>query len=329
MTVFRSIGGRELKLFSRIGYGGGGSCAPVLQAAMGVATGVADVVVVYRAMNERSEYRFGTGALKQTPLVTSEAGQYGLHAVQGLRTAAACMAMAMRRYMHEFGATAEDFGRIAVTMRDYAATNPNAWFFGKPITLDDYFASRMIADPFRLLDCCQQSDGAVALVITSAERARDLRQKPVHIRAAAQGLCDDQHEMVSYYRDDILSFAEARLVARQLYAMAGLGPADMDAAVFYDHFGPAMLPQLEAYGFCDRGEAPAFVRDGRIGRGGSLPVNTHGGQIGEAYIHGMNGIAEAVRQLRGQAVNQVEGVQNMLVTAGPNIPTSGLILGTP
>ncbi len=210
---------------------------------------------------------------------------------------------------------------------DFASTNPNAWFYGKPITVDDYLSSRFIAEPFRLLDCCQQSDGAVAFVLTSTARARDLRSKPVLVRAAAQGACDDQQVMSNFYRADISSFSEASLVARQLYAKAGLTPAGIDAAVLYDHFAPTILPQLEAFGFCARGEAKDMIRAGAIARGGQLPVNPHGGQVGEAYIHGLNGIAEAVRQVRGTAANQVGGLRNILVSAGTGVPTSGLILG--
>lgn len=329
--VFRALGGKELKFFSRIHYGGGGTCAPILQAAMAIATGVANTVVVYRAMNERSEYRYGN-ALNvggQNGVVSAEASLYGLHSVLGLRSPAACIGMMMRRYMHDHGATEEDFGRIAVSQRDFASTNPKAWFYGKPITLEDYQQSRMIADPFRLLDCCQQSDGAVAMVLTSAERARDLPQKPVMVRAAAQGACDDQLMMTSFYRPEITSVSETRLVAKQLYAMAGITPEDIQVAILYDHFGPGVMPQLEAYGFCKKGEAKELVRGGVIARGGRLPVNTHGGQVGEAYIHGMNGVAEGIRQVRGTAANQVAGVHNVLVTAGVGIPTSGLILGNP
>jgi acetyl-CoA acetyltransferase len=120
---------------------------------------------------------------------------------------------------------------------------------------------------------------------------------------------------------------EMGLVARQLYSMAGVGPADIQTAVLYDHFTPFVLPQLEEFGFCGRGEAKDFIRDGHIARGGKLPVNTHGGQIGEAYIHGLNGVAEGARQVRGSAVNQVSGVEHALVTAGTGVPTSGVILG--
>ena len=244
----------------------------------------------------------------------------------GLGTPAATVAMQARRYMHEYGATSEDFGRVAVADRRHAATNPHAFFYGKPITLEDHQASRMIVDPLHLLDCCQETDGAVALVVVSAERARDLRAaaggaSPPRRRAAAR----DQFVMTSYYRDDI-GIPEMGVVGRELWRQSGLGPDDMPMAILYDHFTPYVLMQLEELGFCGRGEAPGFIADGAIEVGGRLPLNTHGGQLGEAYIHGMNGIAEAVRQIRGTSVNPVADVEHVLVTAGTGVPTSGLVL---
>jgi len=233
----------------------------------------------------------------------------------------------MRRYMHETGATSLDFANYSVVARKHAATNPNAFFYGKPITVEDHQASRMIADPLRLLDCCQESDGGVALVVTSAERARDLRQKPVLIRAAAQGSPAAMVSLASFYRPDITPRDECEAAARQLYAQARLTPKDLQVAILYDHFGPSVLASLEGYGFCAPGEAKDFIKNGNIEVGGTLPVNTHGGQLGEAYIHGMNGVAEGVRQLRGTAANQVSGVHNVLVTGGSGVPTSAAILG--
>ena len=325
IEVFRNIGGRELKFFGRTDYGGGAACAPLLQAALAVEAGIAQVVVCYRAMNERSQYRFGQGFVPP-PFANAESANWSWTVPFGLVTPAAWVAMAARRYMHDFGATSEDFGRVSVACRRHAATNPHAWFHGKPITLADHQASRWIVEPLHLLDCCQESDGAVALVVTSTARARELRQRPVLVRAVAQGAMDDQMNMTSFYRRDISSLAEMALVARQLYAMAGIGPRDIQTAVLYDHFSPFVLPQLEVFGFCGRGEGKDFVRSGNIELGGTLPVNTHGGQLGEAYIHGLNGVCEAVRQVRGTAVNQVRGVEHVLVTAGTGVPTSGAIL---
>ncbi len=327
MEVHRLIGGKSLKMFSRIHYGGGAACAPLMQAAMAVATGVCECVVVYRAMNERSEYRFGTGVADRPANASYEASNFGWYSPHGLLTPASWVAMAATAYMNKYGATSEDLGRISVGARAMAANNPNAWFYQKPITLEDHQNSRWICEPLRLLDCCQESDGAVACVIVAAERANELQQKPVYIRGAAQGACDDQQAMNSYYRDDVARLSECELVAQQLYAQAGIGPKDIQTAVIYDHFTPYVLTQLEEYGFCPRGEAKDFVRGGEHLLSGSLPVNTHGGQLGEAYIHGLNGVAEGVRQVRGQSCNQVDNVEHVLVTAGTGVPTSGLILG--
>lgn len=325
--VIHNLGGGDLRFFSRIHYGGGAACGPIHQAAMAIATGAAEVVVCYRAMNERSEQRFGAGVQNRPSAPTVEQVGFGWYAPYGLLTPAAWVAMFAQRYLHTFGATTEDFGRVAVADRKHAATNPAAWFYEKPITLEDHQNSRWVVEPMRLLDCCQESDGAVAVVVTSPERARDLKQKPAMIRAAAQAMGSNQKMMTSYYRDDISGIPEMGLVARQLFETAELTPDDIQTAVLYDHFTPFVLAQLEEFGFCKAGEAKDFIRDGRIELGGALPINTHGGQLGEAYIHGMNGIAEGVRQVRGTAANQVPNVEHVLVTAGTGVPTSGIILG--
>jgi acetyl-CoA acetyltransferase len=325
MEVANALGIPELSFFSRIEYGGGGGCAAVGQAAMAVAGGLADVVVCYRALNERSGHRFGS-AVSLQPITAPVLAQMAWGTYCGLLTAGQFAAMYGRRYMHKYGATTDDFGAVAVASREHAATNPKAFFHGQPITLDDHRASRWISEPLRMLDCCQESDGGVAIVVTSVERARDLPNQPVLIRAAAQGSVAPQGPMTSFYRDDIATLPESGLVAKKLYAMAGLGPPDMSAAIIYDHFTPYVLGQLEEFGFCGPGEAGAFVADGNLGLKGSLPTNTNGGQLGEAYIHGLNGIAEAVRLVRGEAVNQVPNVANVLVTSGAAVPTSGLIL---
>lgn len=228
--------------------------------------------------------------------------------------------MAAQCYLHAHGLTPEAFGHVAVVDRKYAATNPAAWFHGRPITLADHAASRWIAEPLRLLDCCQETDGGQALVVTSLERSRQLRRPPAVIAAAAQGSGRAQEQMTSFYRDDLTGLPEMGVVARQLWRTSGCGPADIDVGILYDHFTPFVLMQLEEFGFCGRGEAPDFVAAER------LPLNTHGGQLGEAYLHGMNGVAEAVRQVRGTSVNQVPGASRVLVTAGTGVPTSGLVL---
>ncbi|MEU3725756.1 lipid-transfer protein [Streptomyces sp. NPDC031705] len=319
ITVAQAAGIGELSFFSRIHYGGGAACATVQQAALAVATGVAEVVVCYRAFNERSGRRFGSGVQQREP--SAEGAALGWSLPWGLLTPASWVAMAAQRYLHAYHLTPEAFGHVAVTGRRHAANNPAAYFHGRPITLADHAASRWIVEPLRLLDCCQETDGGQALVVTTAERARDLRQRPAVITAAAQGAGRRQEGMTSFYRDDLTGLPEMDVVARQLWRTSGLRPSDIDVGILYDHFTPFVLMQLEAFGFCGPGEAADFTA------AGALPLNTHGGQLGEAYLHGMNGIAEAVRQLRGTSVNQLPGAEHVLVTAGTGVPTSGLILG--
>ncbi len=229
--------------------------------------------------------------------------------------------MAAQRYLHAYGLSPEVFGQVAVVDRRHAARNPAAYFYGKPITLAEHAASRWIVEPLRLLDCCQETDGGQAIVVTSVERARDLPNPPAVITAAAQGAGRGQEQMTSFYRDELTGLPEMGVVARQLWRTSGLAPGDIDVGILYDHFTPFVLMQLEEFGFCGPGEGAEFVA------AGELPLNTHGGQLGEAYLHGMNGIAEAVRQLRGTSVNQVAGAARALVTAGTGVPTSGLLLG--
>ncbi len=285
---------------------------------MAIAAGVAEVVVCYRAFNERSGRRFGSGVQHREP--SAEGVALGWSLPFGLLTPASWVAMAAQRYLHTYGLTPEAFGHVAVTDRRYAATNPAAWFHGRPITLADHAASRWIVEPLRLLDCCQETDGGQAIVVTSLARARALAQRPAVIAAAAQGAGRAQEQMTSFYRDDLTGLPEMSVVARRLWHTSGLTAEDIDVAILYDHFTPFVLMQLEEFGFCGKGEAAEFVREDR------LPLNTHGGQLGEAYLHGMNGIAEAVRQVRGTAVNQVPQAGRVLVTAGTGVPTSGLVL---
>ena len=324
--VARNLGFGELSMFGRVPFGGGASAGTVMHAAMAVATGVADVVVCYRAFNERSGNRFGnmSGRMGELPLWLSWYAPYGL------MTPAAWVGLYARPYMERYGVTNADFGRIAVVDRAHAATNPDAWFYERPITLEEHQVSRWIIEPvLRLLDCCQESDGGVAVVVTSTERARDLRQRAAVITAAAQGATFDSEVMTSYYRDDLDGLPEMGVVSDRLWRMSGLDPGDISTAFLYDHFTPFVLMQLEELGFCGRGEAKEWATVERLSVGGELPINTSGGLLGEAYIHGMNGITEAVRQVRGTSCNQVDTVDHVLVTAGTGVPTSGLILSQP
>jgi len=325
--VARNVGIGDLTFFSRIGYGGGAAAATVAHAAAAIHAGLADVVVCWRAFNERSGERYGLGQANRPMDTNADRAAYSWMTPFGLSTPAQWVAMFAQRYLHEYGATSEDFGRVAVLDRKHAATNPHAWFHGRPITLEEHQASRWIAEPLHLLDCCQETDGGQALVVVSAERAKDLPHPPAVVVGAAQGSGEDQHMMTSYYRPSISGIPEMGLVGDQLWQQSGLRPDDMDAAILYDHFTPFVLSQLEELGFCGRGEAKDFIADGHLELDGSLPTNTHGGQLGEAYLHGMNGIAEAVRLVRGTSVNQPGTVDHVAVTAGTGVPTSGLVLG--
>ncbi|MFK4038506.1 thiolase C-terminal domain-containing protein [Nonomuraea wenchangensis] len=300
-------------------FGGGSvSHAVVGQAALAVATGTAETVVCYRAINARSEFRMGgTGrGLPVSPEVQYQA-PYGYVAPPQQ------YAMYARAHMLRYGTTAEHFGTLAVTQRANAAKNPRA-LMRTPITLDDYLASRWIAEPFRLLDCCLETDGACAVVVTTAERARELRRPPVLISAAAWG--GGQSHLSA---GDPTVTAAAGLAPR-LYAQAGLGPEDVDVAEIYDCFTYSVIVQLEDYGFCPKGEGGPYVASGATALDGPLPVNTHGGFLSEGYVHGVNHIAEAVSQLRGDAGDrQVPGAEVALSTAQPGyiLPaTSALIL---
>ncbi|MEZ4217482.1 MAG: lipid-transfer protein [Myxococcota bacterium] len=325
VDLVRALGVENLRFSSRVGHGGGGSVGPLAHAVAAVDSGQADVVVCWRAMNERSEYRFGTsqmGASRGQAGAGSGFIEWSLPF--GAASPAAWTSVQAARYMHVYGVTNEDFGHVSVQLRKNASTNPNAWFYGKPITLADHQASRWIVEPvFRLLDCTQESDGGVAVVVTSRERARDLRQPPVRIVGATEAVPREFETVTSYYHDDLTRFAAGIACAKELYGRTGLGPRDMQVAMLYDHFTIAVLWHLEAWGFCEPGEAAAFVKDGHIALDGTIPVSPNGGHIGEAYIHGMNNIAEAVRQVRGTAANPVKDVEHVLVSAG----MSGAILG--
>ncbi len=315
----RCLGVKDLAYTTRIPGGGAAAVATVYQAMALVNAGLCHTVLIWRAMNERSQYRFGQPHTMEAAFQPGNGtGSLFWCMPFGAQTPATWESLNAQRYMQKYGVTNEDFGRVSVVQRKHAATNPAAWFYNKPITLADHQASKWIVEPvLRLLDCCQESDGGVAIVITSLERARDLKQKPVRITGACQSIPYNVEVISNYYHDqDLAIMPEAEGTAKRLYAQTGMKPEDMQVAMLYDAFTPQVLKQLEAFGFCKRGEARNFVKDGHIEVGGKLPVNTNGGLIGEAYIHGMNNIAEAVRQVRGTAANQVPNVHHVLVSSG-------------
>jgi acetyl-CoA acetyltransferase len=316
VELVRSLGISEVKWSSRVPYGGGGSQGVLLHASAAVLSGAADVVVVYRAVKARSGSRFGAARSAVLP-TTAHAGTTAQQWCMpfGVLTPASWMAMNATRYMDTFGVTSADFGRAVVQLRAYAATNPDARFFGRPITLVDHQASRWIAEPcIRLFDCCQETDGAVALVVTRDDRANDTRS-PLRIAAATSIAIFEEEIASNHYRPDLSVMDSSIATGKELFGSGIFVHDDIDVALIYDAFSPILLMQLEGLGFCGFGEAKDFIADGNLAPGGSLPCNTNGGLIGEGYIHGLNLTSEAVRQLRGSAVNQIEGAQTALVSA--------------
>ena len=305
VALTQHLGLKNLRWMSETGYGGTGANAAIAHAALAVASGMATTVVCYRALNERSGVRYGQAATWMSDVA---GGFAAFQMPWGLLTPAQAFAMFARRHMIAYGTTSEQFGAVSVATRHHATLNPRA-MMRKPITLEDHQASRMITDPLRLLDCCIESDGACAVVVTSAERARSLRQPPALIAGGAQASGPKAQGIV--FRET-LDVAESIHAAKDLYASAGLGPEDVDAVMIYDHFSPFVLFSLEAFGFCPIGEGGPFVADGHTRVGGALPVNTHGGSLSEAYIHGLNHVVEAVRQIRGVSTAQVPDAEVVL-----------------
>lgn len=302
--------------------GGGGVCAAIGNAAAGIVAGYANVVVVYRALAQGEFYRFGrsrdSGRIR---------GYWAFNRPNGLMTPAQWLGMQMRRHMYEFGTTSEHLGLIAVAANKHAQHNPRAVMYGRPITLEDHQNSRMIVDPYRLYDCCLETDGAAAMILVSAEHARDFQQPPVYLAASVQGSGQRQwHGVGGYHRPDFLGSNYSTMVDR-LYSAAGMGPEEIDVGQFYENFTGQVLTSIEDHRFCAQGEGGPFIEGGRIEharvaeRGaphaGEFPINTSGGNLAEAYTHGINLALEAVRQMRGQSTMQVQDAHTCLVAAGP------------
>ncbi|MFN7954104.1 MAG: lipid-transfer protein [bacterium] len=319
VEIARNLGIENLRFFASIAYGGGAGCATVALAAMAIATGQASVVVCWRARNRGSGGRPWAGTGAGVP------GDKQFTAPYGLVRPVDQIALLARRHMHEHGTTSAQLGAVAVACRKHAARNPAA-LMRTPMTLADHQASRWVAEPLRKLDCCLETDGALAVVVTSVERARDLRQRPAVVLAAAQASGERHFVMTDYYGPRFLETPSV-FAARDLFARAGVSAADIDVAQLYDAFTPLVLWSLEEYGFCDAGESGPMAASGALEwPDGSLPTNTSGGGLSEAYVHGFNLILEGVRQIRGTSTSQVEGAELSLVTSGAGVPTSALIL---
>jgi acetyl-CoA acetyltransferase len=336
-SLFAQWLGIDVRFTAMLSGGGGGAAGSVGLAAAAIVSGQADCVASIMTLQQAAS-RFGASYAPRNRDGGGKAGavysappspEASFVQPSGLMGPGQMFAVIAQRHMHLYGTRREHFAEVAMSTRANAIRRPTA-LMQQPLTLDDYFGARMISDPLCLFDFCLECDGAVAVITTSAARARDLAQPPVYVAASANGGAGRWGQAITWFGmpDDYFASSGHRPVAADAYRMAGITPGDVDVALLYDHFSPMVILQLEDYGFCPVGEGGAFVADGNIRwPGGSLPVNTHGGNLSEAYIIGMTHVKEAVEQLRGTAVNQVAGAQVALVTGGPaSIPVSNLIL---
>jgi acetyl-CoA acetyltransferase len=336
VTLFANGGGLDIAVLAEIlgiprvrlavvmPGAGGGSTGAVGVGATAIFAGMASVVVTVMSMQILQRRPTAAFAVPQNP-----GSHWDFVAPTGLIAPGQMFSMMARRHMHLYGTTREQFGAVAIASRAHASRLESS-VMREPITMDDYLSSRMLSDPLCLLDYCQESDGAAACVTTSVARARDLRQRPVLIRGVAQGgegVWGQGNEWLQM-PDDYFAAAGYRAIGEELYSGAGLGPEEIDVVELYDQSTAMVLMQLEDLGFCKPGESGPFALSGGTAwPNGELPVNTHGGSHSNAHITGMNHIVEAVRQLRGQAVNQVSGAETALVTGAPGrLPMSAIIL---
>ncbi|MFT3851342.1 MAG: hypothetical protein QM733_01155 [Ilumatobacteraceae bacterium] len=324
-----ALGTPNLTYWGHSGTGGSAPCAMVGQAVAAILAGEANNVLLYRSLNGRSGRRFGLSTAAADEVGGRQRQAYDEFFVPyGLSVPGQMFAIIARRHMIDFGTTRRQLGSIALACRAAANRNPNAVMQAKTLSMDDYLAARPIAEPLCLLDFCLETDGAAAVVVTRADRMQDGPSAGVLIRAVAQGTGQDVQLgrfLPSLMRPTITSFP-SRDVARTLYARAGLGPADIDVAQIYDCFTISVLVQLEDYGFCTPGEGGPFVESGSIDLDGALPINTAGGHLSEAYLHGMNHILEGVRQMRGESTAQVAGAETCLVTGGVPTASAAIVL---
>jgi acetyl-CoA acetyltransferase len=293
-----SLGCENLRFAATIHMGGAAPVASLRAAAAAVVSGLCDHVLIPGGWNGYSGARVRQTLSTDVSSIPGGAIARDYYLPHGLTAPPQWYALMARRHMHEFGTRPEQLGAIAVAMRKHAQLNPKAVMHGKPMTLDDYLASPMIAAPYRLFDCCLETDGGAAVVVTSAERARDLGKQPVYIMGAAAGQPYPADEITN--RRDLFRTG-LTTAAPEAFGKAGIRPSDVDFAEIYDCFTFEVLQQIEELGFCKRGEGGAFVEGGRIELGGELPVNTHGGLLSEAHVLGISHVVEAVRQLRGEA----------------------------
>ncbi|HZJ27300.1 MAG TPA: lipid-transfer protein [Acidimicrobiia bacterium] len=321
VEIARNVGLGDITWFSQVGYGGGAACGVVGQAAMAVATGQCTVAVAWRARKRADKasrpWTQVGGRLADTQQWTRPFGL--LRPVDEI-------AMLTRRYLHEYGATRDHLANVALAFRHHARRNPAAMMYDEALTREQYLDARWISEPLCLFDNCLETDGALAVVVTSAARARDAKTPAVYVHAFAQGIPPQHQTMTNFFTDDPLR-GPAWTCARRLWANADITAEDVKVAQLYDAFSPLIPLSLEGYGFCARGEGGPFTDDGNLEwPNGRLPTNTAGGGMSEAYVHGFNLVLEGVRQIRGTSTSQVADADVSLVTSGEGVPTSALLL---
>lgn len=327
LELQRCLGIPMLHWTGRAPFGGIGCCASVQLASAAITAGYADAVIVYRALNGRSGRRYGTPESSRA-FGLQGIGMQGksgpdLHYSQALDTGAKSYAAETQNYLRRYHVSSEDLGRYVVSTRNYAANNPRSMFYQKSLSLEEHQNSRWIVEPWlRRFDCCLESDGGAALLVTSLDKARQLGKPAVQILAAAQAHGIGKRIAYDVYRSAENIAAEKNALIAALVHQCGIHPKETDLALLYDAFSPSVFTALEAFGICTTGEAKHFIAAGETQLNGAMPVNTNGGLLGEAYMHGVNNIIEAVRQLRGEAANQVRDAETALVTGG-----GALILG--
>jgi acetyl-CoA acetyltransferase len=329
-----ALGLRELRFAaSQFGGGGGGSAGHIGLAAAAIYSGMAECVVAFRACAQGQFGRFGRaggygGAAGGGQVSGYEKGAGGLP--YGVMTAAQKFAFRATRLLEVRGVDPETFAAVSLAAYHHAQNNPDAVMKGRPLTPEMYHESRLIAEPFRLFDCCQESDAAAAVVLVSAERAGDLRHDPVYVLSAVQG--SEYRSGASFEGENIADFESSgfRQLAPRIFADSGLAPADVDVVQAYDNFTAGVVMALVEHGFCDYESASEVLRfDNLIAPSGGLPLNTSGGNLAAAYILGMELHLEAVRQLRGTSSNQVPGAEVCLSIGGPlTYQASSVLFGT-
>lgn len=305
------------------GGGGGGGSGAVANAAAAVAAGFCDIAVAYRGLAQGQFGRFGQGTTAR-----AVPGAAAFTAPYGLMSPAQSFAMRVQRFMFEHGVKQEALRAVALASYYHAQRNPRAVMFGRPLSEEDYDNSRWIVEPFHLFDCCQENDGAAAVIITSAERARDMKHPPAYILGAAQG--SDYRQAASVHNAPDYATSNFKTLTPRLYAMAGLGPKEVDVVQSYENFTGGVMMSLVEHDFCKPDEVNEFFTlDNFRFDGGQLPLNTSGGNLAECYMHGLELITEAVRQIRGTAPCQLgRDVNVSMVCSGPMVqPVSSLILG--